>query len=133
MSAKPPTGAPAPVRLPKSAADDVLSAFEKKASLIADAIAQAAEGGDVAAARLVFDRVAPAPRERAVRFSLPPIDGPADLPRAVLALMEAAARGDLVPGEAVQLAGVLEQYRRQTETADLAARIAALEEFNAKS
>lgn len=125
-----PTGSPAPRQRVAAfaASDDVLKAFTDKAKAIAEKTAEQAASGDMAAVRIVLDRVAPAPRERPVRFTLPAIEGPQDLPRAVLALTEAAARGEIVPGEAVQLAGVLEQYRKQVETADLAERIKQLEE-----
>lgn len=134
MSARrgsPPTGSP-PVATRHASADVVSETFSEKAKAIADKAVALAEGGDTAAMRLVFDRIAPAPKERAVRFTLPSIKGPEDLPNAVHALLQAAARGDLSPGEATQLAGVIEHYRRQTETADLAERIKALEEANAQ-
>jgi hypothetical protein len=108
----------------------VADTFAREAKTIAEKAAEAAKGGDVAAMRLVFDRIAPAPKERAVKFALPPIASAEDLPAAVLSLLEAVSRGELLPGEATQLAGVLEQYRRQTETADLAERIKALEASN---
>lgn len=124
-----PKGSPPRATLP---GDVVAETFGKSAAAIAQKAVEQAEAGDVAAMRLVFDRVAPAPRERAVRFDMPPIESVGDLPAAVIALMQATARGELVPGEAAQLAGVLEQYRKQSETADLAERIKALEDASAR-
>lgn len=94
---------------------------------------EAAKGGDMVAIRLVLDRVAPPARERTIEFRMPQIESPSDLPGAVLAIMEAVADGAITPGEATQLASMLEAYRKQAETADLADRIAALEESHAKS
>lgn len=131
MTERPPSGSPPPRGVAgrgSRPADDVTRVFEEKAKAIAEATAKAAAEGDTVAARMILDRIAPAPKERAVSFDLPDIAGAADLPAAVLALVRAAANGDLVPGEAVQLASVLEHYRKQTETADLEERVRALEE-----
>jgi len=109
-------------------ADVVGRLFAEKAKVVAEKAAELAAAGDVQSMRLVLDRIAPAPKERPVRFTLPPVNSAADLPGAVMALMQATARGELVPAEAMQLAGVLEQYRKQTETAEFEARLRALEE-----
>lgn len=109
-------------------ADLIGRLFAEKAKPIAEKATELAQAGDVASMRLVLDRIAPAPKERVVRFQLPPVNSAADLPGAVMSLLQATARGELVPGEAAQLAGVLEQYRRQTESAEFEARLKALEE-----
>lgn len=134
MSAPPSGAPPAPgSRASRAKASDapgdlVGRLFADKAKAIAEKAAELAVGGDVPSIRLVLDRIAPAPKERPVRFELPPVNSAADLPGAVMALMQATARGDLVPSEAAQLAGVLEQYRKQTEAAEFEARLKALEE-----
>ena len=122
-----PRGAP-PVKACKRADTTVMQLFSDESSAVAKQVAEQAKGGDTAAQRMVLDRVAPPPSGRAVQFELPEIKSVADAPAAQLALLVACAKGELAPGEALQLSGVIEQYRRQTETADLAARIAALEE-----
>jgi hypothetical protein len=43
------------------------------------------------------------------------------------AILKACAAGDLLPGEAATLSGVVEARRRAIETVDLEQRIAALE------
>ncbi len=130
-SGSPPTGT-ARAKTIKPPADVVTQTFTDEAKAIAQKAAEAAKGGDVAAMRLVLDRIAPAPKERAVNFAMPVINGPADVPAAVMALLNAVAEGQLVPGEAMQLAGVLEHYRKQIETAEFEARLKALEEANAR-
>lgn len=115
-------------RLLPSAPNVVSSVFEPKAKALAEKAVELAQAGDVAAMRLVFDRIAPAPKDRSVRVELPKVESAADLPGVVCALLSAAASGEISPSEAAQLAGLAEQYRKQAETADLAARIAALEE-----
>jgi hypothetical protein len=42
-------------------------------------------------------------------------------------MLEKVAAGELAHGEATAVAGLLEQYRRQSELADLDRRITALE------
>ena len=83
--------------------------------------------GDTTALRLCLERIAPAPKDRPVVFALPPLTGAQDTPQAALALIEAAAAGAITPSEASALMGLLEGYRRAAETAELEARIAALE------
>jgi len=92
------------------------------------AIIDAAKGGDMTAARLVLDRIAPPCRGRRVRLALPPIVGAADLVKALAAVADAMARGVLSAEEAQAAAAVLEHHRKAVETLDLERRIIALEE-----
>lgn len=107
--------------------------MEGEAEEITRKAIEAAKGGDMTAIRLILDRVAPAPRERAVEFEMPKVDSVADVPAAVLAIMQAVASGAIAPGEGAQVMNMLEAYRKQVETAELAERISALEETHAKS
>lgn len=93
---------------------------------------EAAKAGDMAAIKLCLDRIAPAQRERTVQFTMPPLTGAADLPAAVAAIFEAVAAGDLTPSEATQLAALVEAFRKQTETAELEARIKSLESLRGR-
>jgi hypothetical protein len=92
------------------------------------ALIQAAKGGDVAAIRLVLERVAPLPRNRPVQFTMPAIETSADLGEAMGAILQAAADGELAPDEAVSIASLIETRRRTIETLELEQRIAALEQ-----
>lgn len=118
-------------RPPKPAGVGVRSAFraeiEGAAGEVLKKTIQVAKAGDVAAIRLILDRVDPAPRDRVVEVDLPSIETVADLPQVARALIAAAGRGDLTPTEAQNLMALLEGYRKASETADLAARIDALE------
>jgi Family of unknown function (DUF5681) len=88
---------------------------------------QAALGGDVRAADLLLKRAWPEQKGRHVSIELPPIKTAADIAKSIGVLANAVADGDLTPGEAHTLAGVLEIQRRTIETADLEARLAAIE------
>lgn len=88
-----------------------------------------AKAGDAQAARLVLERVLPPVKamEQPVPIDLPEGAGLADTGRAVL---DAAAAGDLAPGQAAQLMAGLSGLAKLIETDELAARVAALEKRN---
>ena len=118
----------APVKACKPADLDVLKVFGDGAKEVAQKAIEQAKGGDTAAMRIVLDRVAPAPSGRLVRFDLPEIKSAANGPTVALHIMQAVARGDIAPDEALKLSGVLEQYRKQIEISEVLPRLAALEE-----
>lgn len=101
--------------------------IEGEAEAITQTAISLAKGGDASLLRAMLDRLAPARKEPTVTIELPPIRSPADAPAIAARLIEAVAAGELTPGEAQALAGLLEAYRRQSELADLETRIAALE------
>ena len=107
----------------------VESLIQDRAEDVAQAALQAAiDGGDASLLKALLDRLAPARRERPVQVALPSLASPADAPAVASALLAKAASGELTPAEAAGLAGLLESYRRQSELADIEARLKALEE-----
>lgn len=98
------------------------------AEAITRAVIEAAKGGDLTAARLVLDRIAPPRREPATPIDLPTIETAADLPGGVAAILQAVANGDLTPSEASRLSGLLADAGRALETAEIEERLAAIEE-----
>src|SRR6516162_2906607 len=82
--------------------------------------------GDPIAMRLCMERVLPPCRERAVEFKLPAIEGTAsgeakgpsagDVARAMGAVTSALAQGEITPGEAEKIAGVVDTFVRAIET-----------------
>lgn len=105
-----------------------MAAMEGELSEVVRVVIEAAKSGDMGAARLVVDKLIPATRERPLSVELPAIEGPADCARAQAEVLQAVAAGNLLPGEGETLAALIEQQRRSFETADLAERLAALEE-----
>lgn len=95
---------------------------------ILEAVVIAAKAGDMRASEILLRRIWPERKGRAVEFDLPPITVPADAVKAVAAIVDAVATGELTPEEAQAVASVIEIQRRTIETQDLAERIAALEE-----
>jgi hypothetical protein len=100
--------------------DDEAAALTRKALDLA-------HDGDPVALRLCLDRIIAPRRERAVSFTMPTITGAGDLADAMAALTSAAARGIITPGEAAQLAQVVETYIRAIETTDFERRLRAVE------
>ena len=97
---------------------------------ILDKLMMQALAGDTSAARLLLERsIAPLKAaEQPQALTLP--DGSlTDQGRAVLA---SVAAGELAPGQGAALLGAIGQLARVSEVDELAARVAALEERNAK-
>jgi hypothetical protein len=101
--------------------------IEGEAETLTQTALTLAKAGDAALLKTLLDRLAPPRRERPVQVDLPLLQSPQDAPGVAAALLGLAASGELTPSEAQGLAGLLEAYRRQSELAELEARIAALE------
>lgn len=91
-------------------------------------VVKKAKAGDMAAARLILDRIVPQRRGRPVRFPLPPVKTPGDVVSALAAVTAAVAAGKLSPVEGVEVAGVVELQRRAIETAEIETRLKAIEQ-----
>ena len=120
-----PTGKPAGTR--NKATVMVQTIMERGAKEITEAVVGLAKKGDLSAARLVLERLVPPVKERPIFLALPDTsttDGIADAQQAIL---QAVAAGDLLPGEAATMAGIVEARRKAVETNELEARISALE------
>ena len=116
-----PTGSrnAATLLLDQLAEGDAQAVLEKQLEL--------AKGGDQRAAEIVLSRVWPVRKGRPVTLAIPPITTAADIVAALGAVANAMAAGEVTPDEAASVASVLEVKRRSIETADLAARIEAIE------
>ena len=94
---------------------------------IVKAIVEAAKGGDMAAARMILDRLVPVRRGRPISLALPAIDSAEDVCKALSAAIEAMAAGEITPEEAAIVATVLDNRRKAIETFELEERISAIE------
>lgn len=86
-----------------------------------------AKGGDIQAARIIFDGCYPAPKGRFIEIEMPEMKTTADLMAAHGAIMAAIADGAITIDEGSSLAGIVELRRKAIETSELEQRIAALE------
>lgn len=98
------------------------------AEQVALAVIRSAESGDTAAARLVLERVMPARKDNPVNLELPTMDSAHGVLAAGSAIMTAVAGGEITPDEGDRLMGLVERQRKIIETADLAERLAVLEQ-----
>ena len=88
----------------------------------------AAKNGDMAAIRLIMDRVLPVSRSRPIFIDLPPLSDISSVSQAQSAILQAVTVGGLLIEEAEALTSLLEARRRAFEATDLEERIKHLEE-----
>lgn len=94
---------------------------------VMQAVVDAARHGDMRAADILLRRLWPERKGRPVALDLPSLSDAAGVVAAIGAVADAVAAGDVSPEEGQAVAGILETQRRAIETAELEARIAALE------
>jgi hypothetical protein len=99
---------------------------------VVKAVIAAAKGGDMVAARLVLDRLAPARKGCPVTFALPPDVDAAGIAEAFASLLRAVAEGEISPDEAAAVGGLLEARRKSLELVEIEARVKALEAKGAR-
>jgi hypothetical protein len=104
------------------------SLLEGELESITRAAVEAAKNGDMAAVRIVMDRVYPARKSRPIHIELPPVADAAGVSAALDAVLVAVSNGELLLEEAEALTSLLEARRRAIETHDFELRIQRLEE-----
>ena len=85
--------------------------------------------GDSTALRLCLDRILPPRRERLVNFKLPRLKAPDDAAEAMAALTGTVAAAEISPGEAAELAKLVEAFVRALEASELDQRLRSIEEW----
>jgi hypothetical protein len=86
-----------------------------------------AKGGDMQALRLCLDRILPPRKDRPVSFALPLITGTNDAAAAMSSILTAVSTGEVTPGEAAEVAKLIDSYVRAVEATELNERITRLE------
>jgi hypothetical protein len=102
--------------------------FDGEAEGLTRKAIELALAGDAAALRLCLDRILPPRRERPVHFELPPLQSAADAAAAVAAITAAVADGGITPGEAAELAKLVETFVSAVEATEFDRRLRILEE-----
>ena len=85
--------------------------------------------GDSTALRLCFDRILPPRRERPVHFKLPRLQTAGDAAQALAAITDAVAAAEITPGEAAELAKLVEAFVRALEATAFDERLRSIEEW----
>jgi hypothetical protein len=101
--------------------------LQDDAEAVVKAVVAAAKGGDMAAARLVLDRIAPARRDNPIALTLPEVTSAADASKAMGSILAAVAAGDLSPSEGGEVAKLLDAFTRTLEATEFERRLQALE------
>ena len=116
---------------PKGARNKATIAVESLLQGQAEALTQTAVTkaleGDSLALRLCMERIAPAPKDQPVSFSLPKMHNALDASEAAGSVLNAVSDGELTPIEATRVMGLIDSYRRTLELTEIEQRLQALE------
>ena len=116
---------------PKGARNKTTLAIESLLEGQAEALTQTAISkaldGDSMALRLCIERIAPAPKDHPVSFSLPNMNNAIDASKAAGSVLTAVSEGELTPIEATRVMGLIDSYRRTLELTEIEQRLQALE------
>jgi len=101
---------------------------EADAIAITRAVVSKAMAGDAVAARLVLDRLWPAPKGRQVSFPIPPTNDAAGVLAAHAALLQSIGTGSLTIDEAVVVSQALSLHLKMIESTEVQQRLRIVEE-----
>ena len=104
------------------------SLLDGEIELVTRKAIELAKKGNMAAIRLVLERVLPPRRESPVYFNVPQVGSLSDIPTAVSSVLQAVGEGELTPNEGKTITAMLEHLRRGMEAEELENRIEVLEE-----
>ena len=88
--------------------------------------------GDLTAIRVCLDRIVPPRRDRTVAFELPRMETAADAIKALSAVAEAVAAGEISPGEGAEFGKLIDLFTRAIEASEFEERLSRLERAAAK-
>ncbi|MGY3531451.1 DUF5681 domain-containing protein [Bradyrhizobium sp. USDA 4452] len=125
-----PAGRPKGARNATTVAIEAL--FDGEAEELTRKAIELAKGGDMAALRLCMERIVPPRRDRPVTFDMPAIKEPAEAAAAMASILVGVSAGQITPGEAGEVAKLVETFVKAVEIADLAARIERLERMTSQ-
>ena len=84
--------------------------------------------GDGLALRLCMDRIAPAPKDQPVSFSLSSMQSASDASQAAADVLRPVSDGEITPIEATRVMGLIDSYRRTLELTEIENRLKVLED-----
>jgi hypothetical protein len=120
-----PKGKPKGVR--HTATQITYALMEGNLQEVLETVIERAKNGDMAACRMILDKVLPNTKDRPVTINLPPINDLNGVGFAQAEILQAVATGDITPNEGEKIASIVEARRRSIETIDLESRISQLE------
>ncbi len=117
--------APAAPRAPINAMAE--RQFQDLGEEVIAALLQRAVDGNTSAAKICFDRMLPAPRDRVISIDLRPITCTEDAIGALSDILAAVAQGRITPSEATAVSKLLQNFIEAHTLRDFERRIKALE------
>ncbi len=120
-----PRGRPKGARNKATLAAEAL--MDGDAQAITQRAVELAKAGDMTAIRLCLERILPPRKSRPLKVSLPKIDGPGDILKAVNAVSAAVCTGQITTDEADALLRTVEAARKAIDTEELHREIDDLE------
>ena len=115
-----------PAGRPRSDSTALRQKLAERSEEVLQAVLDAALSGDMAAARMILDRIVPPLRPHTESVHIP-LDAPAGPAATAEAILAAAVAGRIPPDAAVQLLSAAASLTRIIETAELKTRLEALE------
>ena len=101
----------------------------EKGEAVINVIIEKALSGDMAASKLVIDRIIPACKDMHLKVDLPTMLTLKDVDLATDKLIEYVSNSELTPSEGHSIAGFIENKRKVMESRDLEKRIEELEKM----
>ena len=117
---------------PKGARNKKTLAIESLLEGQAEALTQTAISkaldGDSMALRLCMERIAPAPKDQPISFSLQSMQSASDASQAAADVLRAVSDGEITPIEAARVMGLIDSYRCTLELTEIENRLKVLED-----
>lgn len=108
--------------------EELLFGTNEAAKAIITKTVEMAKAGDTACMKLCYERIAPPRKDRPIFFELPKMKEAKDAVEATVVIAEGISSGEITPSEAAELSKVVESFARTLQAADLAERVAKLEQ-----
>jgi len=85
--------------------------------------------GDTTCLRILVERLCPVRRDRPIRLDMLRVEGAAGIAQGFSAVLEAVASGEVTPGEASTVAGLLDAARKAHELSEVEGRLSKVEQM----
>ena len=103
--------------------------LEGEIETITSKVIELAKAGDMAAIKLVLERILPPRKDNPITVVLPPIATAEDTAKATYSILQAVSYGDITLSEGQALISMIEQLRKNIETQEFEKRIEKLEQL----
>lgn len=95
---------------------------------ICESVVSQAKSGNIQAAKIILDRLFPASKDRPISIELPSITTSHDILKAVGAIVQAVAHGEISPLEGEALAKIIQAFAQVLQSHEFDQRLSTLEQ-----